>query len=198
MWRLRRGDFGPDQPSPRSRKQHMRLFFANVSRVEPSDDLVVRTELTDRDADAIVALHDRVYCTEFGFDARFAASVAWSIEAARAGGWPETGGGVWLVDRHGQLAGSLALITEADGVGRVRWFVLAPAARGRGLGRRLLGELLSQARAAGLRRLELETFSALTVAASIYLRAGFTVQWERETNQWGPVILFQGYALQLP
>jgi GNAT superfamily N-acetyltransferase len=164
---------------------------------EPSDDLVVRTEFTDRDGDAIVALHDRVYCTEFGFDARFAASIAWSIEAARAGGWPDTGGGVWLVDRGAQLEGSLALTTEGDGVGRVRWFVLAPAARGRGLGRWLLAELLSRARATGLARLELETFSALAVAASIYLQAGFTMQWERETDQWGPMILYQGYALQL-
>jgi ribosomal protein S18 acetylase RimI-like enzyme len=163
----------------------------------PSDDLVVRTEFADRDGDAIVALHDRVYSTEFGFDARFAASVAWSIEAARAGGWPDAAGGVWLVDRGGQLAGSLALTTDGDGVGRVRWFVLAPAARGRGLGSRLLAELLSRARAAGLRRLELETFSALTVAARLYVQAGFTVQWERETDQWGPVIVYQGYALSL-
>ena len=164
---------------------------------QPSDDLVVRTEFADRDGDAIVALHDRVYSTEFGFDARFAGSVAWSIEAARAGGWPDTAGGVWLVDRGGQLAGSLALTTDGDGVGRVRWFVLAPAARGHGLGHQLLGELLSRARTAGLRRLELETFSALTVAARLYLRAGFTVEWERETNQWGPVIVYQGYALSL-
>jgi GNAT superfamily N-acetyltransferase len=165
---------------------------------QPSEDLVVRTEFTDPDADAIVALHDRVYCTEFGFDARFAASVAWSIETARADGWPDAAGGVWLVDRGAQLVGSLALtITGGDGVGRVRWFVLAPAARGRGLGRRLLADLLSRAREAGLRRLELETFSALTVAARLYLQAGFTVQWERETDQWGPVIAYQGYALSL-
>ena len=52
--------------------------------VPGGQELVVRTEFTDPDADAIVALHDRVYCTEFGFDARFAASVAWSIETARA------------------------------------------------------------------------------------------------------------------
>ena len=164
---------------------------------QPSDDPVVRTELADRDGDAIVALHDRVYCTEYGFDARFAASLAWSIEAARARGWPATSGGVWLVDRRAQLEGSLALTTEGDGLGRVRWFVLAPAVRGRGLGRRLLAELLSQARARGLAQLELETFSALTVAARIDRQAGFSLQWERETDEWGPPILFQGYALQL-
>jgi GNAT superfamily N-acetyltransferase len=172
----------------------------NVTRVaspQPPDDPVIRTELTDRDGDAIVALHDRVYSTEFGFDVRFAGSVAWSIEAALARGWPGTGGGVWLVDCGARLEGSLALTTEGDGLGRVRWFVLAPAVRGRGLGRRLMDDLLSQARATGLRRLELETFSALTVAARIYRGAGFTLQWERETPQWGPSILYQGYALQL-
>jgi len=164
---------------------------------QPSDDPVVRTEFADRDGDAIVALHDRVYSTEYGFDARFVASVAWGVEAAVARGWPDTGGAVWLVQRGTELEGSLGLIAEGNGVGRVRWFVLAPAIRGRGLGRRLLAELLNEARAAGLQTLELETFSTLTVAAQIYRQAGFSLQWERATNQWGPPILFQGYALQL-
>jgi GNAT superfamily N-acetyltransferase len=160
-------------------------------------DVIVRTELTDRDADGIVALHDRVYSAEFGFDGRFAASIAWGIEAAVARGWPVTDGAVWLVDRGAELEGSLGLTTDRDGVGRVRWFVLTPALRGRGLGRRLLAELLSEARAAGLRTLELETFSALTVAGRIYRRAGFSPQWERQTDQWGPPILFQRYELSL-
>jgi GNAT superfamily N-acetyltransferase len=159
--------------------------------------IVIRTALSAGDVDAIVALQDRVYGAEYGLGRRFAASVSWSIEAAVASGWPDTGGAVWLIDRGSELGGSLALTDEGDGLGRVRWFVLDPELRGQGLGRRLVDRLLSEARAAQLAKLELDTFSALTAAAQIYRQAGFTLRWQRETDQWGPRIQMQGYGLTL-
>jgi ribosomal protein S18 acetylase RimI-like enzyme len=159
-------------------------------------DAVVHRELRPGDPEAIVALHDRVYGAEYGLDERFGLSVARSLEAALARGWP-TGGAVWLVDRGGELCGSLGLTDEGSGLGRVRWFVLGPELRGRGLGRSLVAELLAEARASGLQRLELETFSALTTAAHLYREAGFRVESLRETDQWGPPIIYQRYALEL-
>jgi GNAT superfamily N-acetyltransferase len=159
--------------------------------------IAIRTVLSAGDADAIVALHDRIYAAEHGLDRRFAASISLSVEAAVASGWPDSSGAVWLVDRGSDLGGSPALTDEGGGLGRVRWFVLAPELRGQGLGRRLVDRLLSEARAAGLARLELETFSALTTAARIYRAAGFELRWQREIDQWGPRIQLQGYALKL-
>jgi ribosomal protein S18 acetylase RimI-like enzyme len=159
--------------------------------------VVVRRTFRDADAQAIVDLHERVYRPQYGMDERFLASVADSIEAALAGGWPSSGGAVWLVDGAEGLSGSLALTEEEDGLGRVRWFVFAPVLRGRGLGRALVTEVVSEARAAGLRRLELVTFSALTAAAHLYRSAGFHVLSTREMNEWGPPILFQSYGLDL-
>ena len=49
--------------------------------------------------------------------------------------WPE-GGGVWIVERGGRHAGSLALTGEGDGVGKIRWVLLEPELRGAGIGRR--------------------------------------------------------------
>lgn len=45
--------------------------------------------------------------------------------------------------------------------------------RGRGIGTRLLGETLRAARAAGLRRIELEVFGSNRVARAMYERHGF-------------------------
>lgn len=151
----------------------------------------------DRDADAIVALHDRVYRAEYGRNDAFVAAVAGKVAAARATGWPELGGAVWLVERDGAVAGSLALTDEGDGVGTVRWFVFAPEVRGHGLGRRLVAELVHTARVNGMARLELETFSALGNAAQIYRDAGFAITWERDRDDWGPTITYQHYALEL-
>ncbi len=162
-------------------------------------EILVRRELGGGDAEAIVELHDRVYRAEYGVDQRFAASVAQSVRRAVARGWPAEAGAVWLVDRCGdrRLGGALGLTDEGGGIGRVRWFVLAPEVRGRGLGRMLLAELVAQARAAGMGTLELETFSGLKAAAHLYRSVGFRLRSEQPSDKWGPPIVYQGYVLSL-
>jgi GNAT superfamily N-acetyltransferase len=161
-----------------------------------SERLLIRRELRDGDADAIVELHRRVYGAEYGMNDAFVAGVRRTVQEAVFAGWPERSGAVWLVEQEGEVRGSLALTDEGDEVGRVRLFVLDPALRGRGLGALLLGQLLARARADGLRKLELETFGALTVAARLYLAAGFRVVWERERLDWGPPVTYQRYELE--
>jgi GNAT superfamily N-acetyltransferase len=157
----------------------------------------IRRTFGDGDADAIVALHDRVYRAEYECNDEFVAAVARKLAAARAAGWPESGGAVWLVEHEGEVAGSLGLTDEGGGVGCVRWFVFAPEVRGHRLGRTLLDELLAHARAAGFKRLELDTFSALTTAARIYRAAGFLVTSASERDDWGPTVIYQHYELKL-
>ena len=157
----------------------------------------VRRELRPGDAEAIADLHDRVYGPEYGLDGRFRATVAQALDRARRDGWPERAGAVWLIDGERELAGSLGLTVAQDGVGQLRWFVLSPELRGRRLGRSLVYELIEEARAAGLRRLVLETFSALTVAAHIYRGVGFRVVREETTDKWGPRITYQRYEAEL-
>jgi RimJ/RimL family protein N-acetyltransferase len=157
----------------------------------------IRRALRGGDVEAIVALHDRVYRSEYARNDTFVAAVAAALERAVAGGWPAAGGAVWLVEHEGAVAGSLALTDEGDGVGYVRWVVLVPEVRGRGLMRSMLTELLEEARAAGMSRLALDTFSALTAAAHVYRSVGFRVITEREREDWGPTITYQHYELRL-
>lgn len=159
-------------------------------------DVAVRRELRDGDADALARFHAERYASEFGLDERFAESVLSSIEAYIHAGWTRDSGAVWLIDGD-PLAGSLALTDQGDGTGQVRWFLLAPELRGRGLGRSLIAELIAEARTAGLHRLELVTFSALTTAARIYRDAGFELRSSEETDMWGPEIVIQRYELAL-
>lgn len=158
---------------------------------------VIRRELGAADPQAIVDLHRRVYVPEYRRNGAFIFGVQDSLDYAVQHGWPGAGGGVWLVDHDDELAGCMALTDEGGGLGRVRWVVFAPELRGQGLGRRLLDELLVKARADGLRRLELETFSELRAAAHLYRSAGFVVTWERPRDDWGPPIVYQHYELQL-
>jgi ribosomal protein S18 acetylase RimI-like enzyme len=116
---------------------------------------VIRRELRDGDAQRIVELHRRVYMEEYDRNEAFVQAVRDSIERAVARGWPGRGGAVWLVEHGEGLSGCAALTDEGDGAGRVRWVVFGPEIRGRGLGRRLIDELLARARADGYDSLEL-------------------------------------------
>jgi ribosomal protein S18 acetylase RimI-like enzyme len=158
---------------------------------------VIRRALRDDDPQAIFDLHRRVYVPEYRRNEAFLFAVQDSIGYAVEQGWPRTGGGVWLLEHDDELAGCMALTDEGGGTGRVRWVVFGPELRGLGLGRQLLDELLTKARADGLRRLELETFSELRAAAHLYRSAGFVVTWERPRDDWGPPIVYQHYELQL-
>jgi ribosomal protein S18 acetylase RimI-like enzyme len=157
----------------------------------------IRRSLRDGDGDAIVALHDRVYRAEYERNDAFVAAVAAAVDRAVVAGWPRAGGAVWLVELEGVVAGSVALTDEGDRVGHVRWVVFAPELRGRGLGRKLVAELIAEARSAGMARLQLDTFSALKAAAHLYRSVGFRVLDERERDDWGPTITYQHYELRL-
>lgn len=162
-----------------------------------TNDISIRRDLRDGDADAIAELHRRVYASEYGLNERFVEGVRRGLQAAVSSGWPQRSGAVWLVDGDEALLGALGLTDEGERAGRLRWLVLDPRLRGRGLARSLVAELIEQARVANLHTLTLETYSELTAAARIYRDAGFRVQWERVRDDWGPAITFQGYRLDL-
>src|SRR5690242_11442569 len=88
--------------------------------------LVVRRELGPGDVDAIVDLHDLVYRSEYGAGEHWVQTIRSAIERAVQRGWPRESalGSVWLVQRHGRLVGSLALVLECPRVGNLDWFVL--------------------------------------------------------------------------
>jgi ribosomal protein S18 acetylase RimI-like enzyme len=162
-----------------------------------TNDISIRRDLRDGDADAIADLHRRVYASEYGLNERFVEGVRRGLQAAVSSGWPQRSGAVWLVDGDEALLGALGLTDEGERAGRLRWLVLDRSLRGRGVARSLVAELIEQARAANLHTLTLETYSELTAAARIYRDAGFRVQWERVRDDWGPAITFQGYRLDL-
>ena len=158
----------------------------------------IRRELRPGDLGAVVAHHGRLYAREYGVDAGFEAHVANSVARVGIRGFPREHEGIWIVEQRGEHAGSVALTDEGGGEAVLRWFVLEPRLRGRGLGRRLVGEVIAEARAAGQTLLALETFSELTAAAHIYRDIGFELTWEETKPRWGRrEITYQRYELPL-
>lgn len=84
---------------------------------------------------------------------------------------------LWIAEEAGQLLGTvqLALCGKANALhrGEVQKLMVAPAARGRGIARRLMTALEAGARAGGLRLLVLDTQEG-SAAESVYTRLGWT------------------------
>jgi ribosomal protein S18 acetylase RimI-like enzyme len=162
-------------------------------------DVSIRRELRDGDRDGMVELHQRIYPDGYGLAQSFVDDVAAALDGIIERGWPDRpGDGAWIVERDGELEGCLALSDEGGGEGRVRFFLLSPELRGRGLGRRMVDELMEVARRAGYRRLTLATFDELTVAARLYRSHGFRVLREDRGPRWGrEQFNYQHYELEL-
>lgn len=85
----------------------------------------------------------------------------------------DPGGRIFMAQRDGQVIGCCALIVMDDGGFEVAKMCVTPAARGLGLGRKLLQACEDAARAAGATRLYLETASSLKAAGGLYRSFGF-------------------------
>lgn len=83
------------------------------------------------------------------------------------------GGRIFIAERKGEAIGCCALIAMDDGGFEVAKMTVSPAARGLGLGRRLLEACEATARAAGAPRLYLETSSTLKAVGALYRSYGF-------------------------
>jgi GNAT superfamily N-acetyltransferase len=85
----------------------------------------------------------------------------------------DPGGQIVFVVEDGEAIGCCALLALADGGFEVAKMAVAEPHKGRGLGRALMSACVERARAAGARRLYLETNSVLAPALSLYRSFGF-------------------------
>ncbi len=147
---------------------------------------------------AIAGLHGTYYARETGFGAAFEAKVAEGL----AGFAPRLGkpvNQIWHVRRDGAFMGSIAIDGEdLEGpVGHLRWFIVADALRGTGMGRALLGKALAFSDEQGFKETHLWTFKGLDAARHLYETMGFELAEEYWGDQWGKEVREQRFVRAL-
>jgi GNAT superfamily N-acetyltransferase len=145
------------------------------------------------DLAAVLALHRDVYAAEWKFDERFAMHVEAPLSAFGATASPRDR--LWLAEREGRLVGCIAIVAAGSDLAQLRWFLVAPEARGSGLGRRLLEEALRFARADGCGRVTLWTVDLLRAAARLYRSYGFRRVEARPGAPWGVPLVEERYEM---
>lgn len=150
--------------------------------------LGTRFEVVDpRDPDATDAM--RAYFAEL--DARFPGGFdPGDTLVADAHRLEPPGGSFVLARRGGDVVGCGGVQTIGEGIGEIKRMWVAPAARGSGLGGRLLAELEARSRALGHRTVRLDTSRTLTEAIALYRRAGY-VEVERYNDNPDAELFFE-------
>ncbi|HJP73957.1 MAG TPA: GNAT family N-acetyltransferase [Pseudonocardiaceae bacterium] len=146
----------------------------------------------------LVLAHGEQYAREFGWNtefealvARIAADFADKPDPARQAGWIAEG-------PDGRVGCVLCVPDDTDvDVAKLRVLLVDPAARGHGLGGRLVDECLAFARAAGYRRMRLWTNDVLAAARQIYLGRGFVLVGEAPHHSFGVDLVGQVYEREL-
>lgn len=161
-----------------------------------SERKVVLRDPRPGDLGWVVQVHGELYAREYGFDRTFEGLVA-EIVSHFVRDFVPGREKAWIAEVDGQRAGSVFLVRKSETVAKLRLLILAPEARGLGLGGRLVDECIAFAREAGYRRLVLWTQSNLTAARAIYASRGFVLKASEPNEAFGQRLESETWELKL-
>ncbi len=151
---------------------------------KPAGDIVLRP-LQVGDIGTITRRQGRLYAEEYGWDITYEALVA-ELLAAFVDGFDPAREEAFIADRDGEVVGSVFLFRgDTPDAAKLRLLYVDAAARGQGLGARLVDACIAAARARGYARLRLWTQDCLVSARRIYQAAGFTLVSEERHRRFG-------------
>jgi N-acetylglutamate synthase-like GNAT family acetyltransferase len=157
--------------------------------------LVLRTHRPG-DIGWVIHRHGVLYAQEYGWDERFEAKVA-HIAAKFIDNFDPQFERFWIAELNGVNVGSICLVKKSARVGQLRLLLVEPAARGYGVGRRLVNECIRFAGEVGYRKVTLWTQSDLHAARHIYSETGFRLVKQERQKSFGRELVFETWDLKL-
>ncbi|MBB4286236.1 GNAT family N-acetyltransferase [Roseospira goensis] len=138
----------------------------------------------------VVGLHMAYYGPHWGFGLAFETKVATEMAAFLRQADATRDLLLCARNRDGGLLGSVTIHGPHDtpagreSAAHLRWFIVGDAARGSGVGRRLLARAVAFCDACGYPMCYLTTFAGLDAARHLYERTGFRLVATSAVDQW--------------
>ncbi len=152
----------------------------------------------------VIERHGALYAREYRWDMTFEALVA-HIAARFIEHFNPAREACWIAERDAVNVGCVFLVQARDettelpleGIAQLRMLLVEPAARGLGIGARLVAECERFARQAGYRRIVLWTNSVLLAARGIYAKAGYRLVKSEPHRSFGHDLVGETWELPL-
>jgi DNA-binding MarR family transcriptional regulator/GNAT superfamily N-acetyltransferase len=144
----------------------------------------------------MVQRNGALYAAEYGWDQSYEALVA-EIVADFGQDHDPARERAWIAEVDGEPVGCVLCVRRDDEAAQLRILLVDPAARGLGIGARLVAECIGFARTAGYRSLVLWTNDMLVSARRIYEAAGFELVDEESHHSFGQDLVGQTWRLDL-
>jgi len=129
---------------------------------------------TETDLNYIVESHCRIYQQEYKFDDSFNEFMMDSLNKFLRNK-NDKKENIWVVDQEGILMGSIGIVKVSDDISQLRWFLLEPDQRGKGLGNQLIQEAIKFCKDNHYKTIILWTNKSLHAARKLYEKNGFKV-----------------------
>lgn len=144
----------------------------------------------------VAAAHGRYYARDWGFGAFFEAKVASEISAF-VGRYHAEQDLLMTAWRAETFLGSIVIDGSDPNLdakqAHLRWFIMTDAARGAGVGRRLLANAFDFLRGGAFASCYLTTFAGLDAARRLYENHGFRLTDEGAAESWGVEVVEQRF-----
>jgi ribosomal protein S18 acetylase RimI-like enzyme len=156
----------------------------------------VRHTIRPGDIGYLTYLHGIVYAQEYKYDTTFEAYVANGIAEFIQSFEPKKDR-IWLAETRNRIIGSIAIVRCSKLEAQLRWFLVHPKYRGRGIGKELLKEAVRFSKRRKYKTVFLWTTSELDAARHLYIGFGFRKTKETEHIIWGKAVKEERYDLRL-
>ena len=160
------------------------------------ENITIRTQLQPGDIGFVTYLHGFIYWKEYNYGIAFESYVAKGLQEFITNHNPERDG-VWICEYNDQVIGFILLMDRNNASAQLRYFLLAPAFRGIGLGRKLMEEFMQCLKTKGYKHAYLWTTHEQEAAAYMYKKAGFKLTEEKDSMAFGKPLKEQRYDLYL-
>lgn len=159
-------------------------------------EISYRHNINPGDIGYIIYLHGYIYGNESHFSTDFEKYVIKTFYHFLEN-YDSENDRIWMAEYNNKIVGCIAIQHQPENEAQLRWFLLDPAFRGLGIGKKLLNDAVDFCREKKFKNVFLLTTNLQNKALEMYKLAGFELTSSEEVQEWGKTFNEERYDLKL-